>query len=103
MASPTLDDEKELLKKEKRRISAARWRKANPEYWEQWYKANKEKAKETTARWHKANIEKIVPIKTVGENPILKNTMLRGRVGESLILINQTHLWRVGENLTLKK
>lgn len=62
MANPTLDSEKELLKKEQRRQYMVRWRKANPEKTAaisaKWYKANSEKAKAKAMLWYKANPEK---------------------------------------------
>ena len=77
MASPTIDSEKELLKKERKRAVNARWRKANPEKVkaanERWQKANREKCRAACARsyanngdkyktrkslWHKTNPEK---------------------------------------------
>ena len=62
MAEQSLDDEKELLKKEKNRARVARWQKANPERHcaksKRWNKANPEKVAAYAVQWEKANPEK---------------------------------------------
>lgn len=79
MANPTLDDDKESLKKERRRVSQlrwrknnleklkatmVRWRKANPEklkaQYQRRYKSNSERAKKAAAHWSKNNPDKCI-------------------------------------------
>ena len=61
MAVPKIDDEKELLKKERACLRSALWRKANPKRNRtnitRWAKANPEKQKASIARWVKNNYE----------------------------------------------
>tara|TARA_R110000868_G_scaffold95522_8_gene262680 strand:+ start:713 stop:1312 length:600 start_codon:yes stop_codon:yes gene_type:complete len=59
MAIPTLDDDKESLKKERRAANAALWKKANPEknraIAARWRKNNPEKNTRLKAEWNEKN------------------------------------------------
>lgn len=59
MAVPTLDDDKESLKREKRRAYTAKWKKENPEKnrnsAKRWSKNNPEKVARMRAEWNEKN------------------------------------------------
>ena len=72
MANPTLDDDKESLKKERRRAASARWYKKNREkvaaYHAKRYKNNPDKFAKASKKWRMCNKKKVNDIRVRWKN-----------------------------------